>query len=189
MTNSIVALVHCFFSVTHPTMLSYFLESIVKNTPTNPNLLDLLPLQGGRLSIIKPRWGSISFGGSIDKCHTLCQLCPPAHALHTYTQTPKDLHMFVCSSLSPFSMYYLYDSSVMSRSRLHAQLRTHPLNSLPVPLHTPTLQLRTSILQTPSGLHVCFQNSLSPSPFSLFICYTLPYCFTAFSGLISIPSD
>ena len=155
-------------------MLSYFLESIVKNTPTNPNLLDLLPLQGGRLSIIKPRWGSISFGGSIDKCHTLCQLCPPAHALHTYTQTPKDLHMFVCSSLSPFSMYYLYDSSVMSRSRLHAQLRTHPLNSLPVPLHTPTLQLRTSI-HTPDSIWTpCLLPELtkSLSLFSLHMLHT-----------------
>ena len=60
-------------------------------------------------------------------------------------------------------------------------------NSFPAPLHTPTLQLRTSILRTPSGLRVCLQNLLSPSPLSLLICYTFPYRFTAFSGLISTP--
>ena len=71
-------------------------------------------------------------------------------------------------------MYYLYDSSVMSRSRLHAQLRTHPLNSLPVPLHTPTLQLRTSI-HTPDSIWTpCLLPELtkSLSLFSLHMLHT-----------------
>jgi hypothetical protein len=68
-------------------------------------------------------------------------------------------------------------------SGLRAQLWTHP--------QTHSLRLSTLPLSNSgppySGLRVCLQNSLSPSPFSLLIHYTLPYCFTAFSGLISTP--
>ena len=50
--------------------------------------------------------------------------------------------------------------------------------------HSPTLDLHTpDSIQTP-----CLSPELlSPPPLSLLICYTLPYRFTAFSGLISTP--